>query len=104
MVLDIHELFFRITSFNEAGLLKAWKRRDWPKNACEAERLERKASAQPLTLENLKLAFVALAIGLATAYLCFVIETGLKCLPLRKAIASRLTEDNPSYNERKILR
>ena len=71
---------FRIKEIDEAGLVKIWKNRHWPVDACAAEMLEKKTSSRVLTIMDLKLAFTALAVGLGAAFTTLLVESSLRLL------------------------
>ena len=71
---------FRIKEIDEAGLVKIWKNRHWPVDACAAEMMEKKMSSRVLTIMDLKLAFTALAVGLGAACTSLLVESSLRLL------------------------
>ena len=74
------QYIFRIKEIDEAGLVKIWKNRRWPVDACAAEMLEKKTSSRVLTIMDLKLAFTALAVGLGAAFTTLLVESSLRLL------------------------
>ena len=65
---------------DQAGLVKTWKNRHWPLDACAAEVQEMRTTSRVLTIMDLKLAFVALAVGLGFGFCALVIENCIKIM------------------------